>query len=231
MDAVPPCSSWVRICNSSRPGRPPSARCEESSTRSVLTSWCRRSPSLCGEGSAFAAGPGPDPSDHHHLPDLTWEQRGVRLEEGTAAWTEKSDMERKIAELETEKRGLERQMKEQKTTCEATEKREGAGRQVEEKRHDKETPFLKRTSRQLNVQLEGAIAPKRWWLPYGSASTASTVTYHKPLLIKELVSWRKQKENAYSCSFCVRSTVLVRAKYIWICELRLWSVQFWWFHT
>lgn len=70
-------------------------------------------------------------------------------------------MGRKIAELETEKRGLERHVKEQNATCEATKKQESERRQVEEKQHNEETQFLKRTNQQLNVQLEGIIAPKR----------------------------------------------------------------------
>ncbi|PNJ89913.1 axonemal dynein light intermediate polypeptide 1 [Pongo pygmaeus] len=73
----------------------------------------------------------------------------------------KSDMERKIAELETEKRDLERQVNEQKAKCEATEKRESERRQVEEKKHNEEIQFLKRTNQQLKAQLEGIIAPKK----------------------------------------------------------------------
>ncbi|XP_029801705.1 axonemal dynein light intermediate polypeptide 1 [Suricata suricatta] len=73
----------------------------------------------------------------------------------------KSDMERKITELETEKRDLERQVNEQKAKCEATEKRESERRQVEEKKHNEEIQFLKRTNQQLKAQLEGIIAPKK----------------------------------------------------------------------
>ncbi|XP_078187383.1 axonemal dynein light intermediate polypeptide 1 isoform X2 [Callithrix jacchus] len=73
----------------------------------------------------------------------------------------KADMERKIAELETEKRDLERQVTEQKAKCEATEKRESERRQVEEKQHNEEIQFLKRTNQQLKAQLEGIIAPKK----------------------------------------------------------------------
>ncbi|KAF0885154.1 IDLC protein, partial [Crocuta crocuta] len=76
----------------------------------------------------------------------------------------KSDMERKIAELETEKRDLERQVNEQKAKCEATEKRETERRQVEEKKHNEEIQFLKRTNQQLKVSPctgPGAGAPAR----------------------------------------------------------------------
>ncbi|XP_074073669.1 axonemal dynein light intermediate polypeptide 1 [Macrotis lagotis] len=73
----------------------------------------------------------------------------------------KSDMERKISDLETEKKDLERQVNEQKAKCEATEKREIERRQVEEKKHNEEIQFLKRTNQQLKAQLEGIIAPKK----------------------------------------------------------------------
>lgn len=57
----------------------------------------------------------------------------------------------KIAELEDEKRDLERQVNEQKAKCEAIEKRELERRQVEEKKHTEEVQFLKRTNQQLKV--------------------------------------------------------------------------------
>ncbi|XP_072836399.1 axonemal dynein light intermediate polypeptide 1 [Pogona vitticeps] len=73
----------------------------------------------------------------------------------------KSDMEKRIADLEDEKRDLERQVNEQKAKCEAIEKRELERRQVEEKKHTEEVQFLKRTNQQLKAQLEGIIAPKK----------------------------------------------------------------------
>lgn len=42
-------------------------------------------------------------------------------------------------------------MNEQKAKCEATEKRETERRQVEEKKHNEEIQFLKRTNQQLKV--------------------------------------------------------------------------------
>lgn len=42
-------------------------------------------------------------------------------------------------------------MNEQKAKCEATEKRESERRQVEEKKHNEEIQFLKRTNQQLKV--------------------------------------------------------------------------------
>ncbi|KAM4796511.1 axonemal dynein light intermediate polypeptide 1 [Rhinophrynus dorsalis] len=73
----------------------------------------------------------------------------------------KSDMEKRIAELELEKKDLERQVNEQKAKCDATEKREAERRQVEEKKHSEEIQFLKRTNQQLKAQLEGIISPKK----------------------------------------------------------------------
>lgn len=46
---------------------------------------------------------------------------------------------------------MERQVNEQKAKCEATEKRESERRQVEEKKHNEEIQFLKRTNQQLKV--------------------------------------------------------------------------------
>ncbi|MFT7800551.1 axonemal dynein light intermediate polypeptide 1-like [Arapaima gigas] len=73
----------------------------------------------------------------------------------------KSDTEKKIMDLENEKRELERQVNEQKAKCEAIEKREAERRQVEEKKHVDEIQFLKRTNQQLKAQLEGIISPKK----------------------------------------------------------------------
>ncbi|XP_030638594.1 axonemal dynein light intermediate polypeptide 1 [Chanos chanos] len=73
----------------------------------------------------------------------------------------KSHTEKRIADLENEKRDLERQVNEQRAKCEAIERREAERRQVEEKKHAEEIQFLKRTNQQLKAQLEGIIAPKK----------------------------------------------------------------------
>ncbi|XP_074971026.1 axonemal dynein light intermediate polypeptide 1 [Phalacrocorax aristotelis] len=73
----------------------------------------------------------------------------------------KSDMEKRIAELEEEKRMLEREVGEQKAKCEAIEKRENERRQIEAKKHTEEVQFLKRTNQQLKAQLESIIAPNK----------------------------------------------------------------------
>lgn len=73
----------------------------------------------------------------------------------------KADMEKRIADLEDEKRDLERQVNELKAKCEQIEKRAQEQRQVEEKKHNEEIQFLKRTNQQLKTQLEGIIAPKK----------------------------------------------------------------------
>ncbi|NWZ53612.1 IDLC protein, partial [Haliaeetus albicilla] len=69
----------------------------------------------------------------------------------------KSDMEKRIAELEEEKRQLERQVSEQKAKCEAIEKRESERQQIEEKKHTEEVQFLKRTNQQLKVSKKNTI--------------------------------------------------------------------------
>ncbi|OXB66413.1 hypothetical protein ASZ78_011947 [Callipepla squamata] len=71
----------------------------------------------------------------------------------------KSDMEKRIEELEEEKRELERLVSEEKAKCEAIEKREVEKRQLEEKKHAEEVQILKRTNQQLKAQLESIIAP------------------------------------------------------------------------
>ena len=73
----------------------------------------------------------------------------------------KSEMEKRIEDLEQEKRDLDRQVNELKAKCEAIEKREAERRQVEEKKHSEEIQFLKRTNQQLKQQLEGIISPKK----------------------------------------------------------------------
>lgn len=51
-------------------------------------------------------------------------------------------------------------MNEQKAKCEATEKRESERRQVEEKKHNEEIQFLKRTNQQLKVKgAQGQASP------------------------------------------------------------------------
>uniref|UniRef100_A0A663MRM3 Axonemal dynein light intermediate polypeptide 1 n=1 Tax=Athene cunicularia TaxID=194338 RepID=A0A663MRM3_ATHCN len=72
-------------------------------------------------------------------------RKALRAEEG------KSDMEKRIAELEEEKRELERQVSEERAKCEATEKRENERQQIQEKKHAEEVQFLKRTNQQLKV--------------------------------------------------------------------------------
>ena len=47
-------------------------------------------------------------------------------------------------------------MNEQKAKCEAVEKRESERRQVEEKKHNEEIQFLKRTNQQLKVTVAPA---------------------------------------------------------------------------
>lgn len=67
-----------------------------------------------------------------------------------------------------EKRDLERQVNEQKAKCEAIEKRENERRQVEEKKHNEEIQFLKRTNQQLKVTTtRGAGAPPPVTQPRG----------------------------------------------------------------
>jgi dynein light intermediate chain len=71
----------------------------------------------------------------------------------------KSDMEAKIKQLEQEKKELERQVQDLKAKCEAIEKRESERRALEEKKHNEEIAFLKKTNAMLKSQLENLLSP------------------------------------------------------------------------
>ncbi|XP_066933716.1 33 kDa inner dynein arm light chain, axonemal-like [Clytia hemisphaerica] len=73
----------------------------------------------------------------------------------------KTDMEKRIVELDEEKSELEKQVNDLKAKCDAIEKRETERRAIEEKKHAEEIQFLKRTNQQLKTQLEGIIAPSK----------------------------------------------------------------------
>merc|ERR1712131_127236 len=73
----------------------------------------------------------------------------------------KHEMLEKIDTLESEKLNLERTVADLKAKCEAIERREAERRQQDDKKHQDEIQFLKRSVQQLKQQLEGIIAPKK----------------------------------------------------------------------
>jgi len=73
----------------------------------------------------------------------------------------KHEMLDKIATLEDEKLTLERGVADLKAKCEAIERREAERRQQDDKKHQDEIQFLKRSVQQLKQQLEGIITPKK----------------------------------------------------------------------
>ncbi|TPX33515.1 hypothetical protein SmJEL517_g03595 [Synchytrium microbalum] len=73
----------------------------------------------------------------------------------------KVDNEVRIKDLEDEKKALETQVSELKSKCEAIEKREAERRQAEERKHNEEISFLKKTNVQLKTQLEGILSPQK----------------------------------------------------------------------
>lgn len=73
----------------------------------------------------------------------------------------KHEMLEKIDTLEGEKLNLERTVADLKAKCEAIERREAERRQQDDKKHQDEIQFLKRSVQQLKQQLEGIIAPKK----------------------------------------------------------------------
>merc|ERR1712018_308422 len=72
----------------------------------------------------------------------------------------KFEMLEKIESLESENLSLERNVADLKAKCEAIERREAERRQQDDKKHQDEIAFLKRSVQQLKNQLEGIIAPK-----------------------------------------------------------------------
>lgn len=73
----------------------------------------------------------------------------------------KHEMLVKIETLEDDKLNLERAVADLKAKCEAIERREAERRQQDDKKHQDEIQFLKRSVQQLKQQLEGIIAPKK----------------------------------------------------------------------
>jgi len=73
----------------------------------------------------------------------------------------KHEMLEKIDNLDDEKLNLERQVADLKAKCEAIERRENERRQQEDKKHQDEIQFYKRSVQQLKQQLELIIAPKK----------------------------------------------------------------------
>ena len=73
----------------------------------------------------------------------------------------KADTEKKVVELEEDKRDLDRQVNELKAKIDQIEKRNSEQRAAEEKKHAEDITFYKKTNQQLKAQLEGIIAPKK----------------------------------------------------------------------
>merc|ERR1719411_929083 len=73
----------------------------------------------------------------------------------------KHEMLEKISKLEEENLAKERVVADLKAKCEAIERREQERRQQDDKKHQDEIQFLKRSVQQLKQQLEGIIAPKK----------------------------------------------------------------------
>ena len=67
----------------------------------------------------------------------------------------------KISKLEEENLTKDRVVADLKAKCEAIERREQERRQQDDKKHQDEIQFLKRSVQQLKQQLEGIIAPKK----------------------------------------------------------------------
>lgn len=73
----------------------------------------------------------------------------------------KADMEQKVTQLEQEKKDLEAQVIQLKAKCDEIEKREAERRTADERKHQEEIQFLKRTNQQLKTQLESILSPSK----------------------------------------------------------------------
>lgn len=71
----------------------------------------------------------------------------------------KVDMQATIRNLEREKEDLERQVAELTTKCEAIERREAERRAADEKKHQEEVSFYRKTHQTMTVNLQTVINP------------------------------------------------------------------------
>lgn len=73
----------------------------------------------------------------------------------------KMDLEKRIVEVEDEKKQLEAQVAALKAKCDEIEKRGAEQREVEKRKHEEAFQFQKRTNEQLKNQLESMLAPSK----------------------------------------------------------------------
>ncbi|GLV41169.1 Dynein axonemal light intermediate chain 1 [Carabus blaptoides fortunei] len=73
----------------------------------------------------------------------------------------KADLTQQVEELQEAKKDLEKQVMDLRMKAEQVERRANEVRETEDKKHNEEIQFLKKTNQQLKAQLEGIIAPKK----------------------------------------------------------------------
>jgi dynein light intermediate chain len=73
----------------------------------------------------------------------------------------KGDMEQQILQLKQENADLSSEVLKLKAKCEEIELREKERRATEQRKHEEELQFLKRTNQQLKTQLESILAPPK----------------------------------------------------------------------
>lgn len=78
-----------------------------------------------------------------------------------------------MQQLESEKSDLERKVAELKMKCEAIETRENERRAAEEKKHADEVTYLKKYSEQLKVQLDSYLTTGKKGPPAAAAPPAA----------------------------------------------------------
>ncbi|KAI1231252.1 hypothetical protein IHE44_0008192, partial [Lamprotornis superbus] len=117
----------------------------------------------------------------------------------------KAHLENRIAELEEEKKELEKQVREEKAKCEAIERQETERREIEEKKHSEEVLFLKRTNQQLKkdsrCNLVCIVRDVPTFVSPAMGATLQTFLDRR-VLITELLPTLGQAENSQrpSCS-------------------------------
>lgn len=79
----------------------------------------------------------------------------------------KLDMQDRLTELEVEKQKIKDDLATAVAKYEMAQRQGTEQRIAEQQRHNEEINFLKRSNQQLKAQLEGIIAPKKWFQQKG----------------------------------------------------------------
>lgn len=73
----------------------------------------------------------------------------------------KLDLEKRITELDSDKKELETQVATLRSRCDEIEKKGQEMRDAEKRKHEESFAFMKKTNEQLKSQLESILAPTK----------------------------------------------------------------------